>query len=568
MSTDTDDGLSPSTTCRLRPFHGIMALRGPRRCLTTDDMDGISRVRYERRDVQIDVVGVDNSWHPILTTLWKPKRVKGTQTQSIITTCAGAQTQSISTVEVATQTDPFDCPVPQPLPSSIPLCELNLLPPPCVMEPPQHGLGVSGVRDPGYTHVSPTPNLNLNPSNPGPASSGSTNPLGPSLPPAPLFCQTRPLSLSELAPPTAVAAGPLSLSEPAPPTASAEPDPRCQTRSLSPFEPAPPTVSAELHHISQPVRPDQSRSPTNGQPAVSGIQACISFERLRCVAPKAVKVHHHVNFLSRCLSLDLLPKSFQVDLQPICYGADEHLRTVWRRVLDRAGLELLDATVNHLSACLDRLTTECRQIGENLLSFLLDDEPSDCSGLVADSLGTLLRACEVEAGSCERRRQRKLQWLGNLRNRNLMEVNAPPESTPPLLDLSSRFFASFPRPSGCSPLNSCLLTSQPTEGDSQQSVVGSDRPSGISQLHSSPIYSLPSSLLGQPPSLDSWRLGPILLTLEPPRLACLLHPLVSELCRARRNHSGSFPYFPPPPPSIPTNSGSSQPARRGCPVFS
>ena len=149
-------------------------------------------------------------------------------------------------------------------------------------------------------------------------------------------------------------------------------------------------------------------------------------------------------------------------------------------VLDRAGLELLDATVNHLSACLDRLTTECRQIGENLLSFLLDDEPSDCSGLVADSLGTLLRACEVEAGSCERRRQRKLQWLGNLRNRNLMEVNAPPESTPPLLDLSSRFFASFPRPSGCSPLNSCLLTSQPTEGDSQQSVVGSDRPSGIS----------------------------------------------------------------------------------------
>ena len=163
VAPDTDDGLSPSTTCRLRPYHGIMALRGPRRCLTTDDMDGISRVRYERRDVQIDVVGVDNSWHPILTTLWKPKRVKGTQTQSIITTCAGAQTQSISTVEVATQTDPFDCPVPQPLPSSIPLCELNLLPPPCVMEPPQHGLGVSGVRDPGYTHVYPTPNLNLNP---------------------------------------------------------------------------------------------------------------------------------------------------------------------------------------------------------------------------------------------------------------------------------------------------------------------------------------------------------------------------------------------------------------------
>eukprot|EP00731_Ephydatia_muelleri_P033700 Em0036g4a len=163
MSTDTDDGLSPSTTCRLRPYHGIMALRGPRRCLTTDDMDGISRVRYERRDVQIDVVGVDHSWHPILTTIWKPKRVKGTQTQSIITTCAGAQTQSISTVEVATQTEPFDCPVPQPLPSSIPLCELNLLPLPCVMEPPQHGLGVSGVRDPGYTHVSPTPNLNLNP---------------------------------------------------------------------------------------------------------------------------------------------------------------------------------------------------------------------------------------------------------------------------------------------------------------------------------------------------------------------------------------------------------------------
>ena len=167
MSTDTDDGLSPSTTCRLRPYHGIMDLRGPRRCLTTDDMDGISRVRYERRDVQIDVVGVDNSWHPILTTLWKSKRVKGTQTQSMITTCAGAQTQSISTVEVATQTDPFDCPVPQPLPSSTPLCELNLLPPPCVMEPPQHGLGVSGVRDPGYTHVSPTPNLNLNP-NPNP----------------------------------------------------------------------------------------------------------------------------------------------------------------------------------------------------------------------------------------------------------------------------------------------------------------------------------------------------------------------------------------------------------------
>ena len=353
------------------------------------------------------------------------------------------------------------------------------------------------------------PNSNLNPSDPVPASSGSTQPQYTSPSPAPLPSVNAPL-------------------------------PSVHAPVAIPDNPNPSNLIHSPEHVSR------HHHVTDG----GKIQMGISLERFKFVFQRAVKVHHHVDLLSRCMAFGLLPPSFSLDSQPVCYNADEHLRGTWKRILDRTGFELMDSTISHLKICLHQLADECRNVGEGILCFLLDREPGEDSISVRNTFGTYLRGGETIASNHEAKREKKLAWLCRKYKVDPSHLPSVEETTPPLKDLSTRFFASFPTPDSLisdipSPTNTALSSQIDSQADSQPLNLPTQTQAPQQHTLRPPVYPdattghQPLSILGLPRS-ELWKLGPIPLHLSPQQLVHLfrtrqlrLPPLTGNITRTR-----------------------------------
>ena len=134
----------------------------------------------------------------------------------------------------------------------------------------------------------------------------------------------------------------------------------------------------------------------------------VTVERFRVVALNWVKVRHHVSIMTQMLNCRLLSNTFRLSREPRCFGVDGELQLKWKNILDEAGFDLMEVTIQHLSNKLVELDAEGALIGRTILQM------ANIPGNGAESIRDLiecLKKVHTVSSSYEKSRSKKLSWL-------------------------------------------------------------------------------------------------------------------------------------------------------------
>lgn len=135
----------------------------------------------------------------------------------------------------------------------------------------------------------------------------------------------------------------------------------------------------------------------------------VTVERFRVVALNWVKVRHHVSIMTQMLNCRLLSNTFRLSREPRCFGVDGELQLKWKNILDEAGFNLMEVTIQHLNNKLVELDAEGALIGRTILQMA--DIPGNGAESLRDLIECLKKVHTVSSSSYEKSRSRKLSWL-------------------------------------------------------------------------------------------------------------------------------------------------------------